>query len=64
MDTDKTLKEAQNQFWPRFTVSCDKCGSKSVVLENTMGYSAASGGWGSIDFLCKECGNRTEIVDS
>jgi predicted nucleic acid-binding Zn ribbon protein len=57
-------KSQQDEFWPTFTVTCDKCGSHDITLENSMGFSEMSGAWGSIDFVCNACGNRTEIVES
>jgi hypothetical protein len=64
MTESGSWKERQDAFWPGFTVKCDKCGSHEVFLENTMGYSPTSGGWGSIDFVCRECDNRAEIVEA
>lgn len=57
-------KVEQDKFWPKFTVQCDVCGSHKISLENTMGYSAESGGWGEISFQCNDCGNVTHIVES
>jgi DNA-directed RNA polymerase subunit RPC12/RpoP len=44
-------------------VKCKECGSKNVYLENNLGFSDISGGWGSIDMICSDCGNKTEIVE-
>lgn len=57
-------QETIDQQWPGFEVKCKACGSTLVQLENTMGYSDMSGGWGSIDFVCLSCAARAEIVDS
>lgn len=51
------------QTHPGFTITCDKCGSTMVITENTMGFSAESGGWGSLDLVCLECDARTELVE-
>jgi hypothetical protein len=61
---DKPKEEDVAKQWPGFSVQCDKCGSKLVELDNSMGWSEMSGGWGSIDFVCAECGNRTSIMES
>lgn len=60
----KKEQEDESKFWPGFTVTCNKCGGTNTRLENSMGYSPESGGWGSIDFVCNDCGNQTEIVES
>jgi ribosomal protein S27E len=45
-----------------FEVKCNKCGSTNVNLDNSMGFSPESGGWGSLDLECQDCGNRTELM--
>lgn len=57
-------KADKQKFWPGFKVTCQKCQSDNINLDNTMGYSDMSGSWGSIDFVCLDCGNRTEIVEA
>lgn len=57
-------KVEQEKLWPGFTVQCDKCASFKVTLENSMGYSPESGAWGSLDFLCLSCGNKTELMEA
>jgi len=57
-------KRQQDKFWPKFTVVCDVCGSTNIRLDNSMGYSDMSGSWGSIDFVCDDCSNKTEIVSA
>ncbi len=49
---------------PGFTVTCDECGSRAVMVENTLGYSAQSGGWGAVSLVCDGCGQTTELVES
>lgn len=51
------------EFYPGFTVVCDKCGSQNVRLENSMGFSAESGAWGSLDLICDDCENTVSIVE-
>jgi len=46
-----------------FEISCKKCGSKNIEKEDSRGYSKLSGSWGSIDFVCLECGNREAFED-
>lgn len=48
-------------FWPGFTVKCEECGSERVRLENTMGWSEISGGWGELSFVCDDCGQKVDI---
>lgn len=50
--------------WPGFTVTCNKCGSTLVELDNSMGFSGTSGAWGSIDLTCRTCQATVEIVSS
>ena len=50
--------------WPGFEVKCLKCGSTDVLLDNSLGFSAVSGGWGSVDLVCQGCKARVEIVES
>lgn len=57
-------KGEQNKFWPGFTVRCDECNGYNVHLDNSMGFSDMSGSWGSIDFVCDDCKNSTEVVSS
>ena len=46
-----------------FEVKCKKCGSTNVDLDNSMGWSEESGGWGSLDLMCQDCGNRVELME-
>lgn len=55
--------ELQSKMWPGFVVQCDLCKGFNVHLENSMGFSAMSGSWGSIDFVCSDCNNSAEIVE-
>ena len=56
---DNELIEKQ---WPDFEVTCKKCQSKNVLLNDSRGYSDISGAWGSLDLVCEDCGNETEIA--
>ena len=58
------IQEEIDKQWPGFTVICKKCGSTKVELDDTMGFSAQSGGWGSITFACTNCDNKTTIRDT
>jgi hypothetical protein len=53
-----------NETHPGFTIICDRCGSKKVYVENSLGYSSTSGSWGSVDLICSDCDNIVEIVES
>ncbi len=59
--TEEELKETH----PNFTITCDKCGSKRVYVENSIGFSEISGAWGSVDLVCAEpgCDNQTELFE-
>jgi hypothetical protein len=50
---------------PGFTIMCNICGS-SVYVDNSLGFSATSGSWGSVDLVCNNdaCDNVTEIVST
>ena len=52
------------QQYPGFTVTCKKCGSKEIELQNDMGWSAMSGGWGGLHFKCTNCDNTTTIHEN
>jgi hypothetical protein len=49
---------------PGFTVICRTCDSTLVSVNNTLGFSATSGGWGEVELVCSNCGAYTEIVSS
>lgn len=49
--------------YPGFTVIC-KCGSKNVYTEDSRGWSETSGGWGSLDLVCDDCGNRIALCSN
>ena len=59
MDTEYIEKQ-----WPNFTVTCDKCGSKSIYIRDTRGWSELSGGWGEVSLVCDDCGNEADIVEN
>lgn len=46
---------------PRFTITCESCGSTDVVVDNTIGFSPQSGAWGSLSLDCSECGNSETL---
>lgn len=50
--------------YPGFRVTCEKCESARCYTESSMGWSELSGGWGSFDLVCSDCGNRTILLDS
>jgi hypothetical protein len=47
---------------PGFAVVCHQCRSRSVYVENTLGYSDASGMWGNVTLICANCGHETDLV--
>lgn len=46
---------------PDFTITCDECGSQDVAVLISVGFSAESGSWGSVDLECQACNNSTDI---
>ena len=48
---------------PGFTIVCEKCRSKNVIVDSSVGFSATSGAWGSVDLKCLDCPNETSIWD-
>lgn len=61
---DKEVTYESEKTHPGFTIFCTGCGNFDVMVENSLGYSCESGGWGSVDLVCNTCDNRTEIVES
>ena len=55
--TDDDIKATH----PGFTVVCDKCGSKRVIVENTLGFSAESGAWGRVSLECQDCDHSADL---
>jgi hypothetical protein len=46
---------------PGFSITCDKCNGKRVIVDNSVGWSEASGQWGSVDLRCLDCGASTSV---
>jgi len=49
---------------PGFTIICDACGSKVVIVDNTLGFSATSGAWGDISLYCQECRALCDLTET
>lgn len=47
-----------------FRIVCERCGCDVVEFDNSMGWSAESGGWGSFDLVCCGCGHSVELMGS
>jgi hypothetical protein len=47
---------------PGFNITCRFCGSSLVYVDNSLGFSATSGGWGSVDLVCDNCDHQVELV--
>ena len=60
----KMEKSDADKTHPGFTITCDKCGSSVCYVENSLGWSETSGGWGSVDIVCGNCDAHVEIVGS
>lgn len=58
-----TLKDCQ-KCYQGFEITCGKCGGKKVYIENSMGWSELSGGWGDVRLICLECENETVIAEN
>jgi len=48
-------------YKPEFEIVCKTCQSTEVDIESTVGFSPTSGGWGSVDLICRKCRNYVEI---
>lgn len=57
-------QEEIDKTHPGFTITCNNCKSTRVTVENSLGFSALSGSWGSVDLACLDCKAFTEIVES
>ncbi len=44
-----------------FECVCE-CGSKNVVIKDNTGCSGYTGMYGSVDLVCRECGNTAYII--
>lgn len=60
----ETVEATHEATHPGFTTLCQRCGSRAVYFENSLGYSAESGGWGSADLICASCGYSTALIAS
>ncbi len=47
---------------PGFTIICDACGSKVVIVDDTLGFSATSGAWGDVSLICQDCHASCELT--
>jgi len=54
-----------DKMWERlgFSVKCKSCGSDQIIIKNTLGSSALSGMWGSIDIECTKCNKSGAIYE-
>ena len=50
--------------YPGFTVTCDRRGSKEILLVDTRGSSEVSGLWGEVSLECQGCKASVEIVST
>lgn len=57
-------QEAANATHPGFTITCDKCGSERVYVDNSFGCSFPSGAWGSVDLICHDCNASCVLMDT
>lgn len=55
------LTESANDTHPGFVITCQKCGSTDVYVENSLGFSSESGQWGSVDLVCANCNESVAI---
>lgn len=58
---EESMLALAKETHPGFTVVCDKCGSKNVIVDSSVGSSETSGVWGSVDLECQDCQASTEI---
>ena len=52
------------KMYPGFSITCLKCKSQRIAVENTVGFSALSGGWGSVDLRCLDCDHYVELFEA
>jgi hypothetical protein len=57
-------EEACKKTHPKFTITCDACGSKSVFVESDIGGSEESGSWGGVCLTCADCHESDEIYSA
>jgi len=54
-------REVIDKTHPGFDITCQRCGSPVVYVESSVGFSAESGGWGEVELVCFNCGQRISI---
>lgn len=54
-------EELVQKTHPGFTVTCNTCGSRNVIVDSNVGFSETSGAWGSVDLECLDCKLTTTI---
>ncbi len=47
----------------QFKITCAKCGCDNVYIDDSRGWSEETGPWGSIDLICRGCGNDQDVDD-
>lgn len=57
-------KESGESVFEKFKVVCKNCGSENVEFEDSRGYSDTSGGWGELELVCVDCGEREIIAEN
>lgn len=62
LDVGSKLTAEMDKTHPGFTITCNKCKSPRVYVENTLGYSSESGSWGEVTLICDDYGKRCDIV--
>lgn len=54
--------EGLEKQYPGFQITCLKCGSTEIELDNWMGWSEVSGNFGSLELQCTKCGYNVAIA--
>lgn len=63
-DIDDEVDEAVQATHPGFTVICQACQSRRVIVTSDVGFSALSGSWGGVHLKCQSCGVKVEIWEA
>ena len=57
-------KKLADETHPGFDITCQKCNSKVVMVEDSLGFSCQSGGWGAVKLICCNCHHSVKLYDS
>lgn len=61
-EDDEDDREPIGETHPGFTIVCDECGSKLVVVESDLEFSALGGRQGNVYLRCTQCDAETFLL--